>query len=473
MANPYVQVALTYVHRARSWARIGYLIAAGISVAFVFFVMIMAALEGEGRGNHQVFFWWQLMPFAFIYGIVVVHVREQFANSRARLTPDFCRVHAVIAGAAAVLCAVLLPAAFASVIGWSPVGFAAVTLLLFAAVFWAVLSPSRLTAWPVLIGWLLFVTEPGKGCVQQLVSGHFEYQAVGILAVGVVIVLLGGIRLIRLNEDMPWYLCPMWNCASRQVEVIAPRGARDSVMQRLILRAEDKRMASLNRHARRASTSRWSRVCRWQVDMLTTWSAMWSAIGFVLAITVGGSTASWIMNKSTTHMIGVQGLSLAMFGSLMPGGIAWGALWRRRKLRSRESLMGVDRASYLTQVGMAAALGQLQMWLGMAAASVLWWCCVVQQPLSVALAYVLAFSALSQPAFFGLNVWLLQFQSRIPGILAWMAYVVAVAFATVGMELRPASSAWPLVLVAAAISAVLGLILTWHAYRRWLVADSD
>jgi hypothetical protein len=467
MSNAYAQVALTYVHRVRSWARIGYLIAGGISVAFVFFVMIMAALEGDGRGNHQVFFWGQLAPFAFIYGIFVVHVREQFANSRARLTPDFCRVHAVIAGVAAVLCAVLLPAAFAWFIGWHPVGFAAVTLLLFAAVFWAVLSPS--TSHVLVIGWLLLVTEPGRGCVQQLVSGHFDYQAAGILAVGVVIVLLGGIRLFRLNEDMPWYRCPVWNCASRQVELIGPRDARDSILQRLILRAEDKRMASLTRHARRASASRWSRVCRWQVGMLTNWLAIF----FFLALLIGVFVASWIMNKSTTHLIGVQAMFLAMFASLVPGGMVWGALWQRRKLLPRESLLGVDRASYLTQVGMAAALGQLQTWLRVAAVSVLWWCCVFQQPLSVTVVYVLAFSALSQPAFFGLNVWLLQFRSRVPVVLGWMAYVVAVASATVGIELRPASSEWPVVLLAAAISAVLGLILAWHAYRRWLVADID
>ena len=135
--------------------------------------------------------------------------------------------------------------------------------------------------------------------------------------------------------------------------------------------------------------------------------------------------------------------------------------------------MGVDRASYLAQVGMAAALSQTQMWLRLAAVSVLWWCCVVQKPFSVTVAYVLAFSALSQPAFFGLNVWLLRFPSRIPVILGWLAYVHVVASATIGMELRPASSAWPIVLVGAAISAVLGLILTFHAYLLWLVADFD
>jgi len=454
MSNPYAQVALTYVHHARSSARIGYLIAGGISAAFVFFVMIMAALEGDGSGNHQVFFWWLLMPFAFIYGIFAVHVREQFANSRARLTPDFCRVHAAIAGVAALFCAVLLPAAFAWPIGWHPVGFAAITLLLFDAVFWGLLSPLGL--WPALIGWLLLQTELGRGCVQQLVSGHFEYQAVGILAVGVVMVLLGGIRLIRLNEDMPEY---------RWLKVIGPQLTRHSIMQRLTLAAEDKRMARLTRHAQRASVSRWSRVCRWQAGMFTGWSAIY----FCLAMLIGVSLAAWITNKAPTHWIAV----MALFGPVVPGGLVCAALSRRRELLPREFLMGVDRASYLKQVGMAAALSQLQMWLGMTTVSVLWWCCVVQQPLSVTVANVLAFSALSQISFFGLNVWLLRFRSPIALFLGWMVFFPVVAGATIGIELGPASSEWPIVLLLAAIFAVLGLVLTWDAYRRWLVADFD
>ena len=135
--------------------------------------------------------------------------------------------------------------------------------------------------------------------------------------------------------------------------------------------------------------------------------------------------------------------------------------------------MCVDRASYLTQVGMAAALSQLQVWLGMATVSVLWWCWVVQQPLSVTVAYVLVFSALSQPWFFGLNVWLLRFRSLIPVFLGWMVFFPVFAGATIGIELGPASSEWPIVLLVAAFFAVLGLFLTWHAYRRWLVTDFD
>ena len=465
MRNPYLQVALTYVHRVRSWARLGYLIAGGIAVAFVFFVMIIGALEdGPGGDHYQEFVWWYLMPFGFLFVLLVVHVREQFANLRARLTPDFCRIHIAIASVAAVLCAVLLPAAFAWPIGWHPVGFAAITLLLFAAVFWAVLSPS--TSHALWIGWLLLLTELGKGCVQQLVSGNFEYQAVGILAVGVVIALLGGIRLIRLNEEMPEYR--LWNrdLASRRVVVIGSQVTRHSILLRLIFGDEDKRMANLTRHARRASVSRWSRVCRWQVGMLTGWPVIGFGLMFFLSFTV----MTWIMSRGTPPLIAIS----AFFASFMPACMAWGVLWQRRKLLPRESLMCVDRASYLKQVGMAAALSQFQMWLGMTAVLALVFFGVARQPLSVAVASVLTISALSQLWFFGLGVWLLRFRSPILYLLGWIASFHALIVAMIGTELAPtAIFQRSVVLIVVAIFAVLGLILTWDAYRRWLVADID
>ena len=136
--------------------------------------------------------------------------------------------------------------------------------------------------------------------------------------------------------------------------------------------------------------------------------------------------------------------------------------------------MCVDRATYLKQVGMAAALSQLQMWLGPTAVFVFWYRLVAQQPLSATVASVLALSALSQPWFFGLGIWLLRFRSPILFFLGWGVSFHALMVAMIGTELAPVLIFQrSVVLPAAAIFAVLGLILTWHAYRRWLVTDFD
>ena len=63
---------------------------------------------------------------------------------------------------------------------------------------------------------------------------------------------------------------------------------------------------------------------------------------------------------------------LAFFASFMPAGLEWDICGDGEMLLPRESLMCVDRASYLKQVGMAAAMSQLQMWLGIIAVYVIW-----------------------------------------------------------------------------------------------------
>ena len=97
------------------------------------------------------------MPFALLFGFLVVHVKEQFADSRTHLMPGFRRIHSAIAGVAAVLCAVLLPAIFAWVIGWNPTGFVAITILLFGTILWMRLSTLAWFHCLALFGWLLLL----------------------------------------------------------------------------------------------------------------------------------------------------------------------------------------------------------------------------------------------------------------------------------------------------------------------------
>ena len=225
--NPYVQVALTYLRRPFSSWKLGLLF------VFGFFAMLLVSLVGGRNGNHREFIFPQVMPFVFLFVFLVVHAKDQFVDSRAHLTPGFRRIHATIAGAAVFVCAVFLPAVFAWLIGWHPTGFVAVMLLLFGEIFWILLSLSGWLSWLALIGWLLLLTEPGRQLSQQFVSGKFGYQAVGIMAVGAVVILLGGIRLFRLNEDMPEYRWVRWDRASGRAEVIGPKVTQDPIMQRL------------------------------------------------------------------------------------------------------------------------------------------------------------------------------------------------------------------------------------------------
>ena len=195
MRNPYTQVALTYLRRPFSSWKIGILFIA---------VFLLAILGSHVAGRHEhlryppapmsaqeaammqrvqeivssresmmmhISVLMELLAFESLFVVLAVHVKGQFVDSRAHLMPGFRRIHATIAGAAALLCAVFLPAAFAWLVGWSSAGFVAITVLLFGILLWGVLSMSPWIILPALFAWFLFINPLGPPYAQELVSG--------------------------------------------------------------------------------------------------------------------------------------------------------------------------------------------------------------------------------------------------------------------------------------------------------------
>ena len=112
-------------------------------------------------------------------------------------------------------------------------------------------------------------------------------------------------------------------------------------------------------------------------------------------------------------MMGITSLVLTFMPAMIA---AVGVLqWRTFKLR-HESLLPVERKSYIRQLGTAAALSHFQLWAGMSVALVIWWLLIGPRPLQLALfGGVLAFSAAFQVAVFGVAVWMARYRSRRPG----------------------------------------------------------
>jgi hypothetical protein len=230
---------------------------------------------------------------------------------------------------------------------------------------------------------------------------------------------------------------------------------------------KDKQMASLTRHAQRESVSPWSRVCRWQVGMLTGRPAVLAGLPLLLYFFL----LTWM--TGTTRGMPLVSFPI-MFVSFVPAGFVGMSLWQRRLfVLPRESLLCVDRPTYLKQVGMAAMLNQFQLWLGMVVLLLVWWQWAASELPAIRIAYTLAFSALLQPALFGVCVWILRLRSRmLVAIVAMVVFQVAVFSAVFAGQMDIVSKG-AVVLLVAAIFAVLGLVLTWDGYRRWLVTDFD
>ena len=91
------------------------------------------------------------MVAIFLFGMFAIHVKNQFADSRARLTPGFRRVHATVAAAAALLLAVLLPIVLIWLADLRSLGLVALVVFLFGAILCSVALHSDPVIVPVIV----------------------------------------------------------------------------------------------------------------------------------------------------------------------------------------------------------------------------------------------------------------------------------------------------------------------------------
>jgi hypothetical protein len=404
--------------------------------------------------------------FFFMY--LAVHMEDQFADSRARLAPGYRRVHATIAAAVALVFAVLLPAMFTWLLDRHSIGFVAIAVLLFGATLWMMSSRDSWLSPLIAVALISLVIEPVRGCLHQLVSGQFEPQAVGILVLGVLIALLAGMRLVRLDEDTPEYRRRIaWDWAERNQTSRLTWPTEGRILPGLWDWLAARQVARLVRHARRASESPWSRVCRWQVGMPTGWTVLAWALGAVLYM---HCLTWWIMPRQPAN----GGMSIGMvsfFFTIIPAVGVLGSLQRRTHVLGHELVMPVVRRTYVKELGAAAALSGFQVWAGMCTALGLWWLLTAGQPRQLGmLANILLISGACQICMFGAFACLASFRSKALAILAILLVVPQILLIA---QIVTDTDAQYKTLLAAGITATLGLLFIWIAYRRWLKVDFD
>jgi hypothetical protein len=463
MPNPYLQVALTYVRRPFSSVLQSFLT---LVILFMlnssFFIIGMA---GGYDGNHHEFLPFHLLLFIVLFAYWGIHSKEQFADARASLIPGFRTVHGTVASLTAIFFGIVLPATIAPMIGWQSIGFVSLTVLLFGAILWFVLLQNNVLGWLILFGFAATFTTPVRGGLEQIVLGHSPVHAFTLFGTGAILSIAGIVRLFRINEEMQEYHLKLdvhnrggqFQMSGLQWQRFFKRhyiGGRGRLFEKF--------MARLIYHARHGSDSNWSGVHRWVVSYFSVWSTCSCFIGFYFVLLF----MSWFLGEGE-NMIYAFPVIFSSFGTFQQ-------LRSKKPFLSRDLVMPVKRDAYLKQLGMAAAESYLVDWgTCMAVLILLTFTAAVKLP-SELLAYTIAFSALAQIWFFGLEVWLLSFRSIVLTSVT-LIFAVVLTTAPLVVLIAPFSpTKWRLLaLLMGGLLACFGLLLTWQAYRRWLVTDFD
>ena len=418
-----------------------------------------------------------LMFTALLAGFLAMHVKDQFAESRAHLMPDFRRIHIVAAATATMMLAVVAPGVVTWLVGVQSVGLIAVTLFVFGAMFWSVLVLSNWLLWPIL-ALVLFSVPDARETLALLVTPQFEAQAVGLLALGVAIVVLAGVRLFRLNEDMPEYHRRMptgWAAKGRMTgqnvnyDVPLPHTLVDWFREQA--------MANVTRHVRYAAHV--AVVANLPVAGGDAHGLAGLALGPVSArlFPILGlvSSAAHAWDHSGQHGNKRDGGQLVCFPADGANHASIGGLVGDANAHmGYEVMLPVDRRSYVRQLIAALAISYFQ-FCGVILASTVLWCLVgvARRPPLRYVGSLAAAALLTQICQFGVMVFAYTVTSlRIVHVAALMVPMFgSVMLIITGGDAHANFQLLPEVLPIAAGSAALGTLLAYIAYRRWLVAD--
>jgi hypothetical protein len=482
MANPYIQVALTY---PRHLFRGGNLFVA-------LFILLTAAFSRDAAGG-------MLLLFAvFVSFTLAAHMVQQFANWRAHLLPSFRRVHAIVAAVATFVVIIVLPAMLARLAGCSIVATIAFVVCLFGSSLWSLsrgstpLRGDRLLA-VVANGcqylpaaWLLVLIIRQE--FLPFMSGQLEVQAIILHATiffctGLVMILLGAVQLFRFHDaSEAQFLLPGSNSGMWPMRNLIPwpaglpRPEERTISRFLFSRFDAERLVA---HARRASASRWSAVCRWRVGMRDGWTSWLFGVGVVLAM----QFAAWVAAGDKVGPSWFFWLTFVLWLIASPSFVSLGQLAGQYHLLGYEIMLPVKRRTYLKQVGMAFAISCFRIWSVRYTAFMLWWVTVAPEPLRLGLVVnVLACSALAQVGLFGIGLCLARLAKRdspylLPVVFGAIWSILILPILTVVYMLKelplPGPGNFLVSLASAALFAMFGLLLTWFAYRRWLATDFD
>lgn len=412
--------------------------------------------------------------------VVTAHAKEQLADWRSRLVPRFRGPHLVVAAALMAAVAFALPwltaRSLLAVHEGSDRAAFDVTALGTIALTTAVVAMS---AWLANLQSLPFLalffgmftplaTSGGQGFVGHILSGASPAACWGMIAASSAALGVLFWRLATMHEGMAEYarldvthgrLRPaMTGDARARREGAAEAGGANEFLRGT---------AALQRPWPAHGAGFWRRAWYWRAGL---------GMGHVYAL-VGALVALWgslVPHLARGHDAGAGVLVVVapqVFALMLPIVLAGQAWPRRWQVLGVASLRPIPRSQFIREQGAAMALDLAMAWglimLGALLPSVILY---PRNFLSGAIWFSLLAMACAQVLLFGANVWVLRLRSAwlslatLAGSAAAQILLIALVAALIGQ--------FPLLGAGlVALLLLLGVGITYDAYRRWLITD--
>jgi hypothetical protein len=445
--NSLWQVVRTYLWRPRFWV---------LGVAYGW-IMWLNLSTPERPPRAQVAL--SVMMGGLVVCFVALHVRRQFGSEGAQLTPRYVLPHLAVGALATTFFWVVLPSAMTLTGRWPPGALAAhglVGILAGAVAFWPK-ALMLLLALPFLLSWSNTFDPLQRRYIERFLDGGEPVEASALLVAALAANVIAAIWLVRLPRSGV--------AANDDLALETPVPSESNPLAAWTLAGRDASALRLG-HARLLRA-----VQRWRVPVaIAPFQFLLPALAVLVSAAIG-----W----------GFEALSAwAMVGTIISSAVLlvvpYGPWHLRRRAFGQEFMRPVTRATFFRQIALALAWDVVA-WLAAASLTSL-----------VVFAAFARFSGIDQSGVIfvtGYYAVLWSMAAFLYGLalttMRWRMWLLVIAVGGMGWFLgvswlgvygafkfgwRPMHSVlhvWAFAL----LSAIVGLLLAWLTYRRWLRSD--
>lgn len=465
--NRYAQVLNTYATRRLLMAAI-----VGTVVMCLIPIVAWWAVGRTGPMNRMRSIFGLFLAFPAMF--IGAHVKQQLASHEAELVPGYRRPHLVV-GALTFVLPVLFAIVAAPAANGSIVGHASVLLFVFLASFQVMAEGSRLSGLFLGAAYLPILVPQLRIAGQQLLDGSLPGLAWSLLSAEAAIGILLFHRLANLTEDDPSYgnVMPMNTWDMRAAEVRRRNRAQLQKSPKVMLSLIAAESRRLDRLTATPATTRRQRVSL--IQMSGDWPTSLVFISLMLFLMEGVPLVAPLVASKKLSIASASefatALSWPLMLSLAIGWVLWLPQSQRWSRLGYESLRPSTREDWVQENGLAIIRNTLVMqmiWIFVQV--VLLFTFLPAFATSPAIVNGLIYLAGAHLVIFGAGAWIASFGSMFWKLVGFACLVGLMQPSWLMISSYSLTYSWQIPFIAATC-AVLGVVLTRSAYRRWCRID--